>query len=90
MGCLTWRRGFARSIRNLEAPRRKTPSLGQSREQSKSQRYPLKRRGEAERTRKTGPQEHPDLLDELQQRDRCIAELRGPTKEPADNKLETK
>lgn len=29
-------------------------------------------------------------MDELQQRDRCIAELRGPTKEPTDNKLETK
>lgn len=43
-----------------------------------------------ERTSETGLQEHPDLLDELQQRDRCIAELRGPTKKPTDNKLETK
>lgn len=73
-----------------ESEGRAPPSV-QGREQSQSQRYPLKRKGEEEeRTSETGPQEHPDLLDELQQRDRCIAELRGPTKVPTDNKLETK
>lgn len=82
--CLVIRRGRKDLLHIFTIFRRcavKPPSLNQSRERRKSQRYPLKRRGEAERTSKTGPQEHPDLLDELQQRDRCIAELRGPTKE---------